>query len=74
MTRVFTRILLADWPRRDVEDLTRLITRLAETVHTKLEVLPELAIAEFCKAHPDTAMPDLLATVERPTPPRGRRR
>jgi DNA-binding MarR family transcriptional regulator len=74
MTRVFTRILLADWPRRDVEDLTRLITRLAETVHAKLEVLPELAIAEFCKAHPDTAMPDFLATGERPTPPRGRRR
>jgi DNA-binding MarR family transcriptional regulator len=73
MTRVFTRILLAEWPRRDVEDLTRLITRLAETVHAKLEALPELAIAEFCKANPDAAAPfDRVDGAA--TPPRARRR
>ena len=37
MSRFFTRILLAEWPRQDVEDLTRLMTRLAETVHARLE-------------------------------------
>lgn len=71
MSRFFTRILLAEWPRQDVEDLTRLMTRLAETVHARLEALPELAIAEFCRAHPEATVPE----VETPaTPPRARRR
>jgi DNA-binding MarR family transcriptional regulator len=65
MSRFFTRILLAEWPRQDVEDLTRLMTRLAETVHAKLGTLPELAMAEFCRTHGDEAPA---------TPPAERRR
>jgi DNA-binding MarR family transcriptional regulator len=71
MSRFFTRILLAEWPRHDVEELTRLMTRLAETVHARLEALPELAIAEFCRVHPESAVPDVGTS---PTPPRARRR
>ncbi len=71
MSRFFTRILLAEWPRQDVEDLTRLMTRLAETVHARLEALPELAIAEFCRAHPEATVPAVDAPT---TPPRARRR
>ena len=53
MTRFFTRILLADWPREDVEALTALMGRLAETVQQRLDSLPELALAEFCRVNPD---------------------
>ena len=53
MTRFFTRLMLSDWPRQDVEDLTRLMGRLAETVHSKLDALPAQAMAEFCRVSPD---------------------
>jgi DNA-binding MarR family transcriptional regulator len=55
ITRFFTRLLLAEWPRQDVEDLTRLLGRLADTVHDKLDVLPEKAMAEFARQHPELA-------------------
>jgi len=55
ITRFFTRLLLAEWPREDVEDLTRLLSRLADTVHDKLDVLPERAMAEFARQHPELA-------------------
>jgi hypothetical protein len=66
MSRFFTRILLAEWPREDVEELTRLMTRLAETVQSRLGALPELAMTEFCRTAPVES-----AVV---TPPRARRR
>ncbi|MFM6966285.1 MAG: MarR family winged helix-turn-helix transcriptional regulator [Rhodoluna sp.] len=49
MTRFFMRLMLSDWPVEDVESLTRLLGRLADTVHGKLDLLPEQAIAEFCR-------------------------
>jgi DNA-binding MarR family transcriptional regulator len=55
ITRFFTRLLLSEWPREDVEDLTRLLGRLADTVHEKLDVLPERAMAEFARQHPELA-------------------
>jgi DNA-binding MarR family transcriptional regulator len=55
MTRFFTRLLLAEWPRQDVEELQRLMTRLAETVSAKLDVLPQLAMAELARTHPELA-------------------
>ena len=55
MTRFFTRLMLAEWTRQDVEDLQRLMTRLAETVATKLDVLPELAMNELAREHPELA-------------------
>ena len=56
MTRFFTRILLAEWPREDVEALTTLLGRLAETVQRRLDSLPELAMAEFRRTHPGHGM------------------
>jgi DNA-binding MarR family transcriptional regulator len=53
MTRFFTRLLLSEWPREDVESLSRLMGRLAETVHSKLDELPVQAMAEFCRVHPE---------------------
>ena len=53
ITRFFTRILLADWSREDVEALTTLLGRLAETVSARLDSMPELALAEFCRVNPD---------------------
>jgi DNA-binding MarR family transcriptional regulator len=53
MTRFFMRLMLSDWPVEDVESLTRLLGRLADTVHGKLDMLPEQAIAEFCRLNPD---------------------
>lgn len=53
MSRFFTRILLAEWAREDVEALTALMGRLAETVQRRLDLLPELALAEFCRINPD---------------------
>ncbi|MFN8169489.1 MAG: MarR family winged helix-turn-helix transcriptional regulator [Candidatus Nanopelagicales bacterium] len=73
MTRFLTRILLADWPRRDVEDLTRLLSRLADTVQARVEALPELAQAEMCRAHGE-APPAPDASGGGSTPRRGRRR
>jgi DNA-binding MarR family transcriptional regulator len=60
MTRFFMRLMLSDWPREDVESLTRLLGRLAETVHVKLDLLPEQAFAEFCRVNPD-AVPGATA-------------
>lgn len=57
MTRLFTRILLAEWPREDVEALTGLMSRLAETVQRRLDSLPELAAAEFRRTHADAGSP-----------------
>lgn len=55
MTRFFSRLLLADWSREDVEDLQRLMTRLADTVASKLDVLPEIAMTELARANPELA-------------------
>ncbi len=57
MTRFFTRALLSEWPQDDVESLSRLIGKLAETVHSRLSALPELAMAEFCRVHEAPADP-----------------
>jgi DNA-binding MarR family transcriptional regulator len=57
MNRFFTRSLLADWDRADVEALTGFMTRLAETVHSRLDQLHDLAMTEFCRA-PDARRPD----------------
>ena len=62
MHRFFTRILLAEWPASDVEELARLMTRLAETVQERMDMLPELAMTEFaCTAG---------TAITGPTPPR----
>lgn len=55
MTRFFTRLMLAEWTREDVEDLQRLMTRLAETVATKLDLLPEIAMNELARENPELA-------------------
>jgi len=52
ISRFFTRTLLAEWPREDVETLTGLMTRLSDTVHERLALLPELARVEFNKNPP----------------------
>lgn len=57
ITRFFTRILLADWSREDVEALTALLGRLAETVSARLDSMPELARAEFLRVHGDSDQP-----------------
>ena len=51
MTRFFTRALLSEWPVEDVQTLSSLIAKLADTVHSRLAALPELAMAEFCRVH-----------------------
>ena len=48
MHRFFTRMLLAEWDHDDVEELTRLVSKLAETVQSRFAILGELARAEFC--------------------------
>jgi len=55
ITRFFTRLLLAEWPREDVEALTSMLGRLADTVNRRLDLLPELAVEEFGRTHPDLA-------------------
>lgn len=55
ISRYFTRILLAEWPREDVEQLATLMRRLAETVQSRLDDLPVLAMAEFARANPEMA-------------------
>jgi DNA-binding MarR family transcriptional regulator len=55
MTRYFTRMLLAEWPRDDVEDLQRLLARLAETVSDRFDAIQEAAAAQLdmsCVARP----------------------
>jgi DNA-binding MarR family transcriptional regulator len=64
MSRFFTRVLLAEWSAQDVQDLSRLISRLADTVHDRLDALPDLAMTEFCRARADDPA----------TPPRERHR
>jgi len=76
MSRFFTRILLEEWDRHDVEELTRLMSRLADTVQSRLESLPALAVSEFCATHPDAPVVELVAPrmTEPLTPPRAQRR
>jgi DNA-binding MarR family transcriptional regulator len=50
MSRFFTRALLAEWSEADVEELARLMTRLSETVHVRLELVPALAMEQFHQA------------------------
>lgn len=61
MTRFFTRTLLTDWPEHDVEQLTRLLGRLADTVQERLADLPQLALDELRRAHglPPESLTDL---------------
>ena len=47
MNRYFTRVLLSDWDRSEVEQLTKLMTRLATTVDERMESLHERAMIEF---------------------------
>jgi DNA-binding MarR family transcriptional regulator len=63
MHRFFTRAMLAEWSHDDVAALTRLVSQLADTVHTRFGLLSELARAEF-------GAPDAGAA----TPPGPRRR
>ncbi len=74
MSRFFTRILLEEWDRADVEQLTGLMTRLAETVQARLQELPTLAMAEFCRVHPEAAEMGLAEATTPATPPRAPRR
>ncbi len=55
MTRFFTRLLLADWERDDLEQLTRLLGKLADTVAARMDLLPDLAAREFARTHPEIA-------------------
>ncbi len=59
ISRFFTRILLSEWEREDVEQLATLMGRLAETVQRRLDDLPALAMAEFARSNPEMA--DLVA-------------
>jgi DNA-binding MarR family transcriptional regulator len=55
MTRYFTRMLLAEWPREDVEDLQRLLARLGETVSGRFDAIQAAAAAQLdisCVARP----------------------
>lgn len=56
-TRFFARLILDDWSLDDVEALTRLMTRLAETMQAKLGSLPERAMQEYHRHHPEAAVP-----------------
>lgn len=56
-TRQFTKMLLADWPREDVEDLQRLLGKLADTVSEKLDLLHEQALCELRASLPDPQQP-----------------
>lgn len=55
MTRFFTRLLLSDWPREDVEDLQRLMNRMADTVADKLDTLPQIAMDALGRERPELA-------------------
>ena len=69
MTRFFTRLLLSDWPREDVEDLQRLMNRLADTVAEKFDTLPEVAMAELGRTQP--ALADAAASIAEQARSRG---
>jgi DNA-binding MarR family transcriptional regulator len=71
MTRFFTRLLLSDWPREDVEELQRLLTRLADTVNTRMDSLPELAMTELARTRPELA--EAAAHIVQETKARSRR-
>jgi hypothetical protein len=64
LSRFFTRILLADWTRDEVDELARVMARLATTIHDRLPLVPQLAAQEFCG---DTKLADFLATTLLPT-------
>ena len=63
MSRFFTRILLAEWTRDEVDELARVMTRLAATIHDRLPLVPELATQEFCG---DPQMAQILAATMHP--------
>ncbi len=79
MSRFFTRILLAEWTRDEVDELARVMSRLAVTIHDRLPLVPELAAQEFCG---DPHLAQLLAATMHPltgdaepaTPPPAQRR
>lgn len=55
ISRFFTRILLSEWEREDVEQLAVLMRRLSDTVQKRLDDLPGLAMTEFARANPEMA-------------------
>lgn len=73
-TRFFARLLLDDWPLEDVEALTRLMTRLAETMQAKLGTLPERAMEEFHRLHAEATGVAAGSGGAGVTPPSVRRR
>jgi hypothetical protein len=48
ISRTFTRLLLADWTKTEVEELARVMNRLAITIHDRLALLPELVADQGC--------------------------
>ena len=48
ISRTFTRLLLADWTKTEVEELARVMNRLAGTIHDRLALLPELFEGQDC--------------------------
>ena len=79
LSRFFTRILLAEWTRDEVDELARVMARLATTIHERLPQVPHLAAQEGCG---DTKLASILASTQSPagihvsaaTPPRGQHR
>jgi DNA-binding MarR family transcriptional regulator len=55
VSRSFTRVLLAEWTKDDVEELARVLTRLAMTIHDRLPLLPDLIGTLACGAEPKPA-------------------
>ncbi len=56
-SRFFTRLLLADWTKGEVEELAHVLNRLAATIHDRLPLLPELAGSFNCDDQPTAATP-----------------
>jgi DNA-binding MarR family transcriptional regulator len=79
LSRFFTRILLAEWTRDEVDELARVMARLAATIQERLPLVPQLAAQEACG---DTKLAGILASTQSPadihvsatTPPRGQHR
>jgi len=79
LSRFFTRILLAEWTRDEVDELARVMARLATTIQERLPLVPQLAAQEACG---DTKLAGILASTQSPadvhvsatTPPRGQHR
>jgi len=79
LSRFFTRILLAEWTRDEVDELARVMARLATTIQERLPLVPHLAAQEACG---DTKLAGILASTQSPaevhlsaaTPPPGQHR